>query len=97
MIVVLDAPTDIASAETKRLVQSGSDGSLLIEAIDRTTWLAIRRFAELGILRFTDAAGRTLYRAPGFAADAMVAPQDQSPELTPPAEQTTDALRQAAE
>jgi superfamily II DNA or RNA helicase len=97
MIVVLDAPTGIAAAETKRLAQGGSDGSLLIEAIDRTTWLAIRRFAEMGVLRFTDAASRTLYRAPGFAADAMVAPQDQSPEWTAPAEQTTDALRQAAE
>jgi superfamily II DNA or RNA helicase len=68
LLAVLDLDRDALAAESERLAARGDGASLAVEAIDRATWLAMRRLAAAGMLRFADQPSRILHRAPELAA-----------------------------
>ena len=68
LLAVLDLDRDTLAAESERLAARGDGASLAVEAIDRATWLAMRRLAAAGMLRFADQPSRILHRAPELAA-----------------------------
>jgi hypothetical protein len=42
---------------------------MAVEAIDRATWLAMRRLVESGMITLADGQPRVLYRSPHFGTE----------------------------
>ncbi len=78
LMVVLDLDAPTLAAEAARLASIESVG---VDAIDRTTWLAMQRFVSSGLLQFAHES-RLLHRsATLLEPDAAPAPHRRSEEL----------------
>jgi hypothetical protein len=90
LLAVLDLDPPTFAAELARLSASGT---VAVDAVDRTTWLAMRRLAGTGLLQFTHES-RVLHRSAAFHEEgiAAAAPNQRSAELMAEAER---ALRMA--
>jgi SNF2 family DNA or RNA helicase len=60
--LVIDGDAVLVAAERSRLAEEGLVGPCL-EMIDRSTWEALQRMSESGILRFASAPARVLHQA----------------------------------
>jgi hypothetical protein len=92
LLAVLDLDQAALAAEVVRL--SASAAGIAFEAIDRATWLAMRRLAASGLVQFTHES-RMLHRAASLDEDtvsAPVAPDGRAADLMAEAER---ALRMA--
>ena len=69
LLAVLDLDPPTFSAEVARL---SSVSAIAVDAIDRTTWLAMRRLATTGLLQFTHES-RVLHRSAAFNENGAVA------------------------
>ncbi len=90
LLVVFDLDAPTLAAETARL---SSVGSVAVDVVDRTMWLAMQRFAASGLLQFTHES-RLLHRSATLieqGADAL-APDQRSAQLI---EEAQRALRMA--
>jgi SNF2-related domain/Helicase conserved C-terminal domain len=79
LLVVLDLEPQALAAEAARL---SAAESVIVDVLDRTTWLAMQRFAASGLLQFTHQS-RLLHRSAALAeqhADAP-APDRRAEEL----------------
>jgi SNF2-related domain/Helicase conserved C-terminal domain len=87
MLAVLDLERDALAAEQKRLAGQSDAVGLVVELIDRATWLAMRRLQATGLVQLADGPVRVLHCAPELvAADASAGD---------PAEQVAELSRQA--
>jgi hypothetical protein len=68
VLAVLDLAGDALAAEAERLAELSRNGAPAIEAIDRTTWLAMQRLSARGMVKLSDGPVRVLHRAAEFAA-----------------------------
>jgi len=66
VLAVLDLDTEALAAEVKRLQERRDEAAPAVEAIDRPTWLAMRRLETSGMLSLTDGSVRVLHRAADF-------------------------------
>jgi len=74
LLVVFDLDPPTLAAETARL---SSADSVTVDVVDRTTWLAMQRFAASGLLQFTHES-RLLHRSATLVEQRADAPaQDQ--------------------
>jgi hypothetical protein len=69
VLAVLDLNPEALAAEVKRLAEREDDAVLAVEAIDRATWLAMRRLETTGMLKLAEGSIRVLHRASGLTAD----------------------------
>lgn len=72
ILAVLDLGREALAAETKQHDSPHGQG-MAVEAIDRATWLAMRRLAKSGMIALTDGQPRLLYRSPHFGAEDVAA------------------------
>jgi superfamily II DNA or RNA helicase len=88
MLAVLDLDRDALAAEAERLAARSDGPPVAVEAIDRATWLTMRRLAATGMLRFADQPSRILHRAPELAAamDPVLVRPERAVELRAQAE-----------
>jgi hypothetical protein len=70
LLVVLDLEPQALAAETARM---SAVESVAVDALDRTTWLAMQRFAASGLLQFTHQS-RLLHRSATLAEQHVDAP-----------------------
>jgi hypothetical protein len=90
LLAVLDLDPPTFAADLARLSASGD---VAVDAVDRATWLAMRRLAGTGLLQFTHES-RVLHRSAAFHEEGVeaAAPDQRSAELMAEAER---ALRMA--
>ena len=88
VLAVLDLDREALAAESERLAARRDGPGLAVELVDRATWLAMRRLATAGMLRFADTPRRVLHRSPELAPTA---------DASPPAAERAADLRRAAE
>lgn len=90
LLVVFDLDPSTFAAETARLA---SIDSVAVDVVDRTTWLAMQRFAASGLLQFTHES-RLLHRSAALVehGDHVPAPDERSGQLMAEAQR---ALRMA--
>jgi hypothetical protein len=62
MLAVLDLDCDAIAAEAKRLA-AAENGGPVVEVIDRTTWLVMRRLQSIGMLQLVEGPVRVLHCA----------------------------------
>jgi SNF2-related domain/Helicase conserved C-terminal domain len=86
LLVVFDLDPPTFAAEAARLA---SVDSVAVDVVDRTTWLAMQRFAASGLLQFTHES-QLLHRSATLVeqAAAMPAPDQRSGQLTAEAQRT---------
>ena len=95
MLIVLDLEREALAAEQKRLAGQSDAVGLVVEAIDRATWLTMRRLQATGLVQLADGAARVLHCAPELAAaDGSVGdPVAQGAELSRQAMRTLRMAR----
>jgi superfamily II DNA or RNA helicase len=69
VLAVLDLDPEALAAEVKRLAERKDDAVPAVEAIDRATWLAMRRLETTGMLKLAEGSIRVLHRASELTAD----------------------------
>jgi superfamily II DNA or RNA helicase len=96
ILAVLDLDRDALAAEQARLATSEKGGPA-VEAIDRATWLVMRRLQSSGMLQLVDGPVRVLHRAPELAeADGLKDAGARSAELRGQAERALGMARALA-
>ena len=68
-MAVLDLDREALAAEAKRYERPHEAG-LVIEAVDRPTWLTMRRLAQSGMITLAEGQSRVLHQSPDLAPDA---------------------------
>jgi superfamily II DNA or RNA helicase len=63
LLIVLDADASLIASEQGRLAAANQADTPSVEMVDRAAWEMLQRFTQVGIVQFTDAAARILYRA----------------------------------
>jgi hypothetical protein len=72
LLAVLDLDPPAFATEAARLAAAATSSAVAVEAIDRGTWLAMRRLAASGLVQFRHES-RVLHRAASFNEDAIAA------------------------
>ena len=89
MLAVLDLDAEALAVEAKRLSERGADTGPAVEAIDRATWLTMRRLAASGLVKLADGPSRMLHRAAEFVvAETLPDPTARADELRRQAERS---------
>lgn len=70
LFAVLDADRAMLSAESGRLASDCNGGAPAMEVIDRTTWEALQRLKQCGLIQFVGATPRLLHESSMLAEDA---------------------------
>ena len=87
LLAVLDLEGEALAAEAKRHEARRAVG-LVVEVIDRPTWLAMRRLAASGMITLAESSSRVLHQSPDLAAaaDPSFDPERRATELRGEAE-----------
>jgi superfamily II DNA or RNA helicase len=94
VLAVLDLDDEALAVEAKRH-ERPHEGGLVIEVIDRPTWLAMRRLAQSGMISLAEGQSRVLHQSPNLAAaaDPSFDPQARAAELGGEAERSLRMAR----
>ncbi len=87
LLAVLDLEGEALAAEAKRHEARRAVG-LVVEVLDRPTWLAMRRLAASGMITLAESSSRVLHQSPDLAAaaDPSFDPERRATELRGEAE-----------